>query len=119
MELKIEVFKTIFENLEKAQETTKEIDLNVIHSIQRMEIYCVDYLALEKHDLDTFLEIAEHYFRVSFNIEQLNLIKQKFLLEPNNVSIENESYELASIFAQGIRFHKSILENPLFWASEI
>ena len=93
--------------------------LSLINSLHRLEIYGVEYLALEKYDFELYMEIAEYYFNVSFCSSTLELIKKAFLIDHENSSIESEWYELAEVLVQGIKFHRCILDNPLFWVSDI
>lgn len=116
---KTDVFRKALENAPNITEEEREADLKVIHTLHKLEIYAVEYIALEKFDLDMYIDIAKYYSNVSFETENLNEIKRKFLDDPNNISIEFENYELAQILAQGIRFHKNILDNPLFWTADM
>jgi hypothetical protein len=103
---KSDVFGNALRNAPNITEQEREADLKVIHTLHRLEIYAVEYIALEKFDLEMYIDIAKYYSNVSFEPEYLNDIKTKFLSDPTNISIEFENYELAQILAQGIRFHK-------------
>jgi len=108
---------------------TKDLNLKLIFAIQKLEIYATEYLALYKNthteinsgsnSLEMYMEIAEHYYKIAFDAEMLNQFKQSFCMQPDSQSIEQDSYELARIIAQGIRFWKNIFEDPSFWSDEI
>jgi len=104
--LKEVIFKIALDSSENIDWENKQKDLEIIQTIQRLEIYCIEFIALEKKDLNAYLGIADYYLNVSFSTETLEIMKTKFLLEPNYSSIEDDSYELATILNQGIKFHK-------------
>jgi len=104
--LKEAIFEVAIENSENIDWENKQKDLEMIQTIQRLEIYCIEFIALEKKDLNAYLGIADYYLNVSFSTENLEIMKTKFLLEPNYNSIEDDSYELATILNQWIKFHK-------------
>ena len=118
-DLKTKIFEKAIDNADKMTDDDKELDLKSIVYVHRLEIYGIEYLAIEKDDVGTYLDIAEYYYRVSFDKETLTAIKTKFLNGEYNASIEHELYELARILAQGIRFHKSVIENPYLWVSDM
>ena len=93
--------------------------LNLINSLHRLEIYGMEFVALEKYNLELYMDIAEYYFNISFNASTLDLIKKAFLIDHENSSIESEWYELAEVLVQGVKFHRWIFDNPQFWVSDI
>ena len=116
---KSNILDIILESAKFHSENVSEVNLKIINGLQRLEILTVDSIALEKHNLELFLEIAEYYYRQSFDQERLNSLKSVFLDEPKDKSIETECFGLAEIISQGVNFHKNILTSPSFWTDDI
>ncbi|CAI2378276.1 unnamed protein product [Moneuplotes crassus] len=113
--LKKEVLEIALKSGETLTDEAQEMNLKVVYSLQTLEIGLVNYICLEKKDLQLYFQIADYYINVAFGSENLQIFKK---FSDDQLSFDSGCYELVGILAHGIKFHKEILENPMFWVSD-
>jgi hypothetical protein len=102
----------------KAGEQTnslKQKNLKVLYNLQKFEIYLSEYLMLEKMNVGLYLEVCEDFREMAFNKENLNVLKNAYMMSPDYNLIEIDNFRLAELLIQAIRFHKKVLDNPHIW----
>jgi hypothetical protein len=112
-------FTKTVENLAFVDDETKEEDIKVIHTMQKLQTYGSDFIALDKKDLGLFLEIADFYYKLAFDYKIFETLTKSFLSLSEHHSLEEDNFNLASIISQGIHFHKNIFDNPNLWIDDI